>query len=130
MDESRSSGVAPARTRPGMNAEVRPLIDAIVEGVCVLDERARITLCNRRFLEMTGYEQEAAAGRNVCHLLHLKTGESGVAPHSCELPKSKHELGERAILREYLLRKDGSRFPARCWLRPWSNSSELYHLLT
>ena len=113
-----------------MNAEVRPLIDAIVEGVCVLDDRARITLCNRRFLEMTGYEQEAAVGRNVCHLLHLKAGESGVAPHSCELPKSEHELGERAILREYLLRKDGTRFLARCWLRPWSNSSGLCYLLT
>src|SRR5579864_6402326 len=112
MDASRSSGAAPARAAAGINAEFRLLIDAIAEGVCVLDGSARITMCNRTFLEMTGYEQEAMAGRNVCELLHPKSGESGGAPHICEMPKSEHELGERTILREYLLRKDGSRFPA------------------
>jgi PAS domain S-box-containing protein len=130
MDASRSSGAARARAEVGINAEFRLLIDAIAEGLCVLDDRARITMCNRTFLEMTGYDETAVAGRNVCDVLHPNSGETGGAPHSCELPKSEHGLGERAILREYLLRKDGSRFPARCWLRPWRNSSGLYHLLT
>ena len=130
MDASGSSGAAPARAGPGINAEFRPLIDVIVEGVCVLDDRARIAMCNRTFLEMTGYEESAVVGRDACELLHPKSKASGGAPHSCELPKSEHELGERTILREYLLRKDGSRFLARCWLRPWRNSSGLHHLLT
>jgi PAS domain S-box-containing protein len=129
MDASRSSGAAPARAEAGINAEFRPLIDAIAQGVCVLDDRALITMCNRTFLEITGYEERAAAGRNVCELLHSASGESGGAPHSCELPKNGHQLRERAIVREYLMRKDGSRFPARCWLRPWRNAG-LHHLLT
>ena len=130
MDASRSSGAARARAEAGINAEFRLLIDAVAEGVCVLDHRARITMCNRTFLEMTGYDETAVAGRNVCEVLHPNSGETGGAPHSCELPNGEQELGERAILREYLLRKDGNRFPARCWLRPWRNSSGLYHLLT
>src|SRR5947208_2753477 len=130
MDASKSSGAAPARAGINAEADFRPLMDAIAEGVCVLDDRARITTCNRTFLEMTGYEERAAAGRNVCELLHLKLAESGEVPHGCELPKNGHELGERAILHEYLLRKDGSRFPVRCWLRPWRNSSGLHYLLT
>ncbi|MFL6444074.1 MAG: PAS domain S-box protein [Candidatus Sulfotelmatobacter sp.] len=130
MDASKSSGAAPARAGINAEADFRPLMDAIAEGVCVLDDRARITICNRTFLEMTGYEERAATGRNVCELLHLKLAESGGVPHGCELPKNGHELGERAILHEYLLRKDGRRFPVRCWLRPWRNSSGLRHLLT
>src|SRR5438270_3114932 len=122
MEASRSSGAAPARADAGINAEFRPLIDAIAEGVCVLDDRARITMCNRTFLQMTGYEERAAAGRNVCELLHPPSGESGGAAHTCELPNNEHQLRERAIVREYLMRKDGSRFPARCWLRPWRNA--------
>src|SRR5438309_11946494 len=113
MDASRSSGAAPARAEAG-SAEFRSLIDAIAEGVCVLDDRARITMCNRTFLEMTGYAEDAAAGRPVCEMLHLKSRESGGAPHSCVLPKSEHGLGQRALLREYLLRHDGCRYTVRC----------------
>src|SRR5436305_5971667 len=130
MDASRSLGAAPARAGINAEADFGPLMDAIAEGVCVLDDRARITMCNRTFLEMTGYEKGAAAGRNVCELLHPKSGDLSGGRHSCELPKNEHEVGERTILREYLLRNDGSRFPARGWLRPWRNSSGLQYLLT
>lgn len=129
MGGSTSSGAGAGRSA-GISFENRALIDGIVEGICVLDERARITACNRTFLEMTGYEESAARGRNACELLHPEPGKLGTAPHGCELPKSGRELEQRTIAREYLRRKDGSCFPARCWLRRWENSSELNYLLT
>lgn len=108
-----------------MNSDLRSMVDAVMEGVCLLDGRARIVLCNDAFLKMTGYKEDEAKGRSLCELLHSRREEDKTAAHRCELPKSEHDLAARDAAGESLRRKNGSIFPARCWLRPWSSSSGL-----
>lgn len=132
MDTAASTAAAQGRHGAALNSELRLMLDAVVEGLCVLDQSARISFCNRALLEMTGFDEGNFAGRNVCELLHPDSRDSGHSPvHRCELPKSKHDLSAREISGEYLWRKDGSRFLSHCWLRACrSSSGQLQYVLT
>jgi len=112
-------------------AEAQLLLDAVGEGVCVLDMQGRIVFCNHALAQMTGYERADLVGRNLCGLLHPRmAGQSGVAEGS-ELWAPAEGLQSRDIAGVMLSRKDGTYFPANCWLRPWTNVSGFAgHLLT
>jgi PAS domain S-box-containing protein len=112
---ARSAGAAEL----GADGERQRIIDAVMEGVCILDGQARVTQANGTFLRITGYELDAVIGRNLCELLHGAGGEGGLAVHKCELPRGTEHLEPRDIARESLCRKDGTLLPARCWLREW-----------
>lgn len=132
METSARLSAAPAGSGADGTSDLRCMIDAVMEGVCVLDGKARLTLCNRSFVEMTGYEEGEAAGRNLCQLLHsIPPQEQGRMPHRCALPKTEHDLQQQENVGESLRRKDGTIFPARCWLRTWKSSYEgIQHVVT
>lgn len=123
METSARLGAVPADAGAEANSELRFILDAVMEGVCVLDGKARITHCNRTFRDLTGYAEGEAAGRNLCELLHSAGPEKEKStPHRCELPTTEHDLMQRDNFRESLRRKHGTVFPVRCWLRGWESS--------
>src|SRR5581483_10418717 len=130
MEASPSFRRAAPGSASGFDLELELSFDAIAEGICVLNQEAGVLFCNRAFLQMTGYEHESALGRNLCALLHpaLPVQESR-ATHACGLPKGAGDLQSKDLMSEQFRRKDGSCFPARCWLRSWNSSSGLIRYL-
>ena len=131
--QSMASSPSPSPLIPwggdACTAEGQLLLDAVAEGVCVLDREGRIVFCNQALAQMTGYERADVMGRNLCGLLHPRmAGQSGAAEGGeLELGKGL-QSGEIAGV---LSRKDGTYFPANCRLRPWKNALGFAgHLLT
>lgn len=85
-------------------ARLRALLDALSDGVMVLNGDGRICMANPALLEMTGYEADAIMGVEIALL----------CPEQCSHEWLGHRGQPDLSVRKQLdmVRKDGTRFPA------------------
>lgn len=87
-------------------AEVRVILDSIVEGVFTVDREMRITSFNRAAEEISGIDREEAVGRPCCEVLR-----AGICESDCTL-KSARETGKPVVGRRvHIFTADGERIP-------------------
>lgn len=101
------------------NAELQLILNAVVAGLCGVDIAGNTTFCNEAALQMTGYGAEEIIGKNLHDLLHHSRPDGTKYPaEECTFRKAVRE-GEQVVhlAGELLWRKDGTCFPADCWMR-------------
>lgn len=102
-----------------LKAELRLILNAVVEGLCGLDAEGKITFCNEALLKMTGYRTEEMIGSNFDRLLHDRSTDGKHYPKDkCAFQKAIEALQAIHSVGEFYYRKDGSRFPAECSAHP------------
>nr|WP_121741424.1 PAS domain S-box protein [Natronorubrum halophilum] len=89
-------------------SEYETILEAVDDGIYVLDEAYRFTAVNQTYVEMTGYSREELLGAH-CSLVVDDEVSAEAAARSMDLA----ETGEEAVTIEAeLLRRDGTRLPA------------------
>lgn len=88
-------------------AHYRTLVDAAFEGIAI-SENGVILDANDQLLRMFGYTREEFVGRSIPEF---------VAPESRDIVRDSIKKGRAEVYQHFLLRKDGSRFPAEAQAR-------------
>ncbi len=102
-----------------LKAELRTILNAVVEGVCGLDAGGQATFCNNALLQMTGYGTEELVGKNLHELLHHSRLDGTPYPAAqCAFHKGMEARQATHITGESFCRKDGTCFPTESWIRP------------
>lgn len=102
-----------------LQKELQLLLNAIVEGLCGIDAQGYITFCSEAMLRITGYHGAEAIGQNLHALIHKPLQSAAeCAPAGCAFESAIHSAQPVHLVREFFWRKDGTRFPAECWIRP------------
>jgi anti-anti-sigma factor len=116
--QRRASG---RRARPGAAAitaaVLRELVDALPDGVALIDDEGMLTLANRRLAEMFGYEHAELIGRPVESLIPagLRTAHRRHRAAYARAPEARPMgAGKRLVG----LRKDRATFPVEISLSP------------
>ena len=103
---------------------IRLLLDSTEEGFYSVDCNGATTLCNRGFLRMLGFRNEAEAlGRKLHEVIHHSHGDGSAYPREqCPIYMAA-QTGEAAhVEHEFFFRTDGSRFPVEYRVHPiWRN---------
>jgi PAS domain S-box-containing protein len=100
------------------NAELQTILNAVMEGVCGLDGEGRATFCNDALVQITGYGAKEIVGQKIHELLHPShpgitySASHGEPRRGADVYQRAHRVGES------LWRKNGTCFPAECWLCP------------
>ncbi len=132
------AGLKPARPAPagltgvpGVRA-VTPavlwqLLDALGDGLALVDEDGKIAMANRRCAEMFGYRREELTGLPVDDLVppDVRDAHHGQRAGYHRAPQAR-PMAERPRLAA--LRKDGSTFPVEISLSPVPTATENYVL--
>ena len=101
-----------------LQAELRLILNAVVEGVCGLDAQGNATFCNDALLSMTGYSENEFVGKNVHTLLHHSRKDGTTYPaDECAFRKGIEAGRATHTVGEFLWRKNGTRFPTEYWMR-------------
>ncbi|HEV2388921.1 MAG TPA: response regulator [Candidatus Acidoferrales bacterium] len=100
--------------------QLRLLLDSTAEAILGVDTTGHCTFCNPSSLRLLGYgEPEELLGRELHGLLHHSRADGSPYPAAECVIHSALERGERIhVADETYWRKDGSSFPAECWLYP------------
>ncbi len=101
------------------NTEHQFILDALVEGICGIDEEGTITFCNEALSRMTGHSREEIVGKNMHDLLHHSREDGSKYPRQeCGLSRA---IVDRKPAQEFggpLWKKDGSYIPVEYCGRP------------
>ena len=109
----------PNQSSVALQAELQPILDAVVEGLCGVDENGIVTFCNDALLRMTGFRSEELIGRSLHRALHYKRADCTPYPEEeCPVRGAVLARSEFHITEDVLWRKDGSCFPAEYWAHP------------
>ena len=104
--------------------ELQLILDAIVEGLCGVDEDGNVTFCNHALLRMTGHQNEDLIRKNLHRALHHKRADGSPYPdEECPLRQAIMARREFHIVADVLWRKDGTCFPAEYWAHPVLHAS-------
>jgi PAS domain S-box-containing protein len=107
-----------AKSDGALSAELRAILNAVVEGICGIDTNGNATFCNDALLQMTGYGAEEIEGKNLHELLHHSRPDGSRYPaEDCVFRKAIEAAQAAHLVGEVLWRKDGSCFPAEYWMR-------------
>ena len=108
-----------------LDPELQLILNAVVAGLCGIDEAGNATFCNDAALQMTGYSAEEVIGKNLHELLHHRLPDGTKHPaEDCVFRKAIREGCQAAHIEgEFLWRKDGTCFPTDCWIRSLHRSS-------
>ena len=108
-------------------ADLRMLIDSVAEGLYCIDRAGRLTLCNAAFLRMLGFEREQdVIGKDIHGIIHHSYPDGSPYPKaSCPVQKTTQSGIHAHILDELYFRRDGSRLPIECWVRPIVREAEI-----
>ncbi len=103
------------------------LLDALGDGLALVDEDGKIAVANRRSAEMFGYRREELTGLPVDELVppDVRDAHHGYRAGYHRLPQAR-PMAERARLAA--LRKDGTTFPVEISLSPVQTATENYVL--
>jgi anti-anti-sigma factor len=113
------NGLRPA---PLNEAVLRQLVDALADGIVLVDEDGRIMLANRRAAAMFGSRPGALAGQLVESLMPAGLRDAHRLNRAAyALKPAARPMADRAAL--VGLRKDGSTIPVRITLRPVPTAS-------
>jgi PAS domain S-box-containing protein len=112
------TGHGPASTRPAVApAVLLQLLDALHDGVALIDEAGTIALANRRLAEMFGYDHAELAGQPVESLVPADLRAGHVRDRTAyQRAPTARPMGTRARL--VGLRKDGGTVPVQITLSP------------
>jgi len=114
---------------PALSAELGAILDAVIEGVCGVDEEGNATFCNDALARMTGYRVEEIVGQNLHELLHHSHPDGTRYPaEECAFRKAVAAHESANIVGEVFWRKDGTCFPTDYWMRllQWPSSRTRY----
>lgn len=103
------------------------LLDSIAEAVCGFDMEWRCVFVNKSFCETLGFHnEEEVIGFNVHDLIHSRRSDGSVYPgHECRILNSPEWNDRKTYFGEELFfRRDGSCFPAECWVNPIKHDRE------
>ena len=102
-----------------LQAELQLILNAVVEGLCGLDARGKITFCNDALLRMTGFSTSELIGNNLHELVHHSwpDGRKYLA-EECPLGKALRAGRGMHATREVFWRKDRTSFPVEYWAHP------------
>ncbi len=119
----RAPGVSPASAATITPAVLWQLIDALGDGLALIDHEGRIALVNRRCAEMFGYRREELIGLPVDALVpaDVRTAHQGYRAGYQQAPRTQ-SMAERTRLAG--LRKDGATLPVEISLSPVPTASE------
>lgn len=102
-----------------LNAELQPILNAMIEGLCGVDAAGNTTFCNDALLTMTGYRAEEFIGSNLHELLHHSWPDGTKYPEEeCAFRKALDGAYPIHVEGETLWRKDGTSFLAECRVLP------------
>jgi anti-anti-sigma factor len=107
----------PAGTAAITQAVLRRTIDAVADGVALIDEPGVLALGNRRLEEMFGYRHTELTGQPVDHLLPADLRAAHRA-HRATYARAPAARPMGAGARLVALRKDGTTFPVQVSLSP------------
>jgi anti-anti-sigma factor len=118
---ARAGSRLPAARPPDWNrpavasAEVRSLVDALQDGVALVDGDGVLVLASRRLEEMFGYEHGVLLGQTVEQLFpaDLQAAHRSYRAIYAEAPRTR-PMGDRLVG----MRKDGTTFPVEISLSP------------
>jgi anti-anti-sigma factor len=120
------------RVSPPSSSTITPavlwqLIDALGDGLALIDYEGRIALVNKRCAEMFGYKREELIGLPVDSLVpsDVRTAHEGYRAGYRQAPQAR-PMAERARLAG--LRKDGATQPVEISLSPLPTASENFVL--
>jgi PAS domain S-box-containing protein len=106
-----------AKSDGALSAELRAILNAVVEGVCGIDTNGNATFWNDALLQMTEYDAEEIEGKNLHELLHHSRPYGSRYPAEDCVFRKANEAGQAAhFVGEVLWRNDGSCFPAKYWM--------------
>jgi PAS domain S-box-containing protein len=106
------------RNERDSNAEEQLIMDAVVEGVCGVDQEGKATFCNEALLKMTGYSREEMLGKNLHEWLHRASQEGLKSGGECTFCKVLKDGEPAHIVGELLRRRDGNCLAAEYWAQP------------
>jgi len=95
------------------NELVKSLMDAMSEGVFIIDEAARLLYANKRSQEITGYRESELLGKNVIGELVIPEQQALVAMHFQTRLK-----GETGAYETVIVLKDGTKKVVRISAAP------------
>jgi diguanylate cyclase (GGDEF)-like protein/PAS domain S-box-containing protein len=105
-------------SRGKSKAELRLVLNAVVDGLCGLDAGGNVTFCNDALLKMTGYRREEIIGNNLHELLHHSRPDGTKYPaEECAVRSALNAHQAIHIAGEVFWRKDGTSFPTEYWSR-------------
>lgn len=99
-------------------AEAQALLESIGDGIIATDPDGKIILVNNTFVELIGWQKHEVKGKK--ERVYLKMQDE----HGKEIDENNRPLllalatGKKVIATHYLVRKDGSKFPARIIATP------------
>ena len=103
-------------SRGKSKAELRLVLNAVVDGLCGLDAGGNVTFCNDALLKMTGYRREEIIGNNLHELLHHSRPDGTKYPaEECAVRSALNAHQAIHIAGEVFWRKDGTSFPTEYW---------------
>lgn len=106
------------------NAQV--LLDAVSEGVCLLDAEGRCTFVNRSVERLTGWSADELLGKDLRCLLHSPVPGNSNFGRTSSLQDVTLRTGRNSTNnREYFRRKDGSLFPVELRLNALAEYGEV-----
>ena len=99
---------------------IRLLLDSTEEGFYSVDRSGATTLCNRGFLRMLGFRDEAEAlGRKLHEVIHHSHGDGSTYPlGQCPIYLAAQNGEAAHVEHEFFFRTDGSRFPVEYRVHP------------
>ena len=118
MSTATGLGQPKKSNEPDSNAEQQLLMDAVVDGVCGVDQEGNATFCNEALLEMTGYSREEMLGKNLHERLHPASQEAVKSGAECAFCKVLRDGEPAHVVGELLRRRDGSCLAAEYWAQP------------
>ncbi|WP_416840939.1 PAS domain S-box protein [Haloferax sp. DFSO52] len=89
------------------------VIESMVAGIYVLDERFEFVLVNEAYAELVGGEPEALLGEHVSVAVNEETVSTAVSI------RDELQPGERRIIETNLTRQDGTTIPVECAFTPY-----------
>ena len=109
-----------------LQAEMRLILNVVVEGLIGVDAQGKATFCNESLLRMIGYRANEVIGADVHALTHHSLPDGTKYPkEQCPLRKALDSQQPVHAAREFYWRKDGTCFPAECWVHPLPQPSGL-----
>lgn len=109
----------------GQNEEKRRLLAALGEGVFGVDGLNQCTFINPAALDMLGYTVEEVLGKDMHHLLHRQRQDGRDYPVAdCPVVMTLNDGKPRKADDQWLLRKNGSGFPAAMTITPIAEGEE------